>query len=359
MPYKVGLIGVRRGSSLVRPFQLFPETEITALCDLNQQSLAETGKAFNLPDSNLYNNLDNFLASDIDIVVVGTPIQFHAEQSIAALEAGKHVLSEVTAAYTIPDLERIIATAQRSRGVYMMAENNCYLHYIRQWREWIRAGRLGEIFYAECEYVHNIQHLLFEQSTGLSYWRLHRPPIWYCTHSLGPVLDLMDDRIVQVSCVHAGNSILQRDEPGTLNLEVALCKTAKGAVIKLLRSQVARREPPIHFFAFYGTRGNLETDRIGGHRDAKGRLYIEGETSKQEPEIIDCLASDPNAPPEARLGGHGTTEYFLIRDYLDAIKGKRPSPIDAVRAAEYTAPGIIAHTSAMQGGAWMDVPQFR
>ena len=32
-PYKVGLVGLRRGSSLVRPFEVFPETQITALRD--------------------------------------------------------------------------------------------------------------------------------------------------------------------------------------------------------------------------------------------------------------------------------------------------------------------------------------
>lgn len=44
------------------------------------------------------------LASDIDAVVVSTPMQLHVPQSIAALHAGKHVLSEVTAGVTMDEL---------------------------------------------------------------------------------------------------------------------------------------------------------------------------------------------------------------------------------------------------------------
>lgn len=356
--YKIGLVGVRRGSSLVRPFDVFPETTISALCDTDAQHLADAGRAFGLPEQRLFTDYDALLASDVDIVVVGTPIQFHAAQAITALEAGKHVLSEVTAAYTLEDCERIIAAARRSGTTYMMAENNCYLHYMREWQQWVRAGRLGDLFYAECEYIHNIEHLMLDPASGESYWRLQRPPIYYCSHSLGPVLQLMDDRVTEVMCVDAGTSIANRPEPGCLNMQVALCKTAKGGVIKLLRSQIARREPPIHFYALYGTKGNLETDRIGGHRDAKGRRYIHGETDPREPEIIDCLQSDPAAPPEALTGGHGSTEYYLVRDFIDAVQANMRPPIDAVRAAEFTAPGICAHESALKGGVWVDVPQF-
>jgi predicted dehydrogenase len=294
------------------------------------------------------------------MVVIGTPIQLHAEQSIQALESGKHVLSEVTAAWTLDECQRIIEAARQSGKVYMMAENTCYLHYIRQWQQWIDQGRLGDIFYAEGEYIHNIQHLLRDETSGAAFWRIHRPPIYYCSHSLGPLLMLMHDRIIAACGLHMGNSIMPDLGPGCLNMEVALFKTQKGAVIKLLRSQVAYREPPMHFYSLYGSRGSIESDRAGGHHGVgKGKLYIHGEHSPQTGfEVIDCPISDPNAPPEALSGGHGTTEYFLVRDFIEAVIHNRPPPIDAVRAAEFTAPGICAHESALKGGEWVDVPLF-
>jgi predicted dehydrogenase len=360
MAYRVGLVGVRRGSSLVRPFELFPETEIAALCDLDERRLADTAKALEVPDEQLYTHYEDLLNAPLDMVVVGTPIQHHAKQSIQALESGKHVLSEVTAAWTLDECQAIVDAARRSDRAYMMAENNCYLHYIRQWQQWIAAGRLGEIFYAESEYIHNIQHLLADKTTGEAFWRIHRPPIYYCSHSLGPLLMLMDDRIVAASGLHMGYGIMPDLGPGCLNMEVALFKTQKGAVIKLLRSQVAYREPPMHYYSLYGAKGSIENDRAGGHHGVgKGKLYVHGEQTPQSGyAVIDCPISDPAAPPEALSGGHGTTEYYLVRDFIDAVKHKRQPPIDAVRAAEFTAPGICAHESALKAGEWVEVPPF-
>jgi predicted dehydrogenase len=359
MPYRVGLVGASRGSSLVRPFGVFPETEITALCDLNQARAAEVAKSLDVADTLVFSDYERFLDSPIDIVVVGTPIQFHAGQAVAALEAGKHVLSEVTAAYTLEDCQRIVDATRRSGRTYMMAENCCYFHFIRQWKGWIDAGRLGDIFYAEAEYIHNIQHLLYNEASGESYWRIQRPPIYYCTHSLGPLLYLMDDRITRVSCLETGYGIMPDLGPGCLNMEVALMRTQKGASIKLLRSQVAFREPPMHFYSLYGTRGSLENDRTGHGGQQRGKLYVAGERARGEPYLeIACPEADPAAPPEAYSGGHGTSEYYLVRDFIDAVtQGTRP-PIDAVKAAEWTAPGLCAHASALQGGAWVDVPRF-
>ena len=73
---------------------------------------------------------------------------------------------------------------------------------------------------------------------------------------------------------------------------------------------------------------------------------------------IECLPSDPLAPAEAYRGGHGTTEYLLVREFIDALNENKPLAIDAVKAAQWTAPGICAHESAMNEGQWVDVPHY-
>ena len=367
MTYKIGLIGVNRGSGLVHPFAVFPQTEITALCDLNQERLAEAGEYYHVADRFLFTDYEAFLEAPIDVVVIGTPIQLHARQAIQALENGKHVLSEVTAAWTIDECEQIVETVKRTQKVYMLAENNCYLHYIRQWKEWIEARRLGDIFYAEAEYIHDIRHLLWDESSGETFWRLERPPIYYCSHSLGPLLMLMNDRVIQATGAHAGYGIVPDRGLSCLNMEVALFKTQKGAVIKVLRSQVALREPPIHYYSLYGTRGVVENGRTG--RDRAGLLYTEEDCGLHSAYwmnyrygghmVIDCPEADPGAPPEAFGGGHGTIEYYLVRDFIDTLQsgGVRP-PIDVIKAMDMTVPGICAHEAAMSGGKWVDVPLF-
>jgi predicted dehydrogenase len=357
-PLKVGLVGVSRGSGTVAPFAIYPETRITALCDLNPTRLADVAKHYQVPDAGLYSDFDQFLCSDVDIVVIGTPIQLHAGQSVKALEAGKHVMSEVTMAYTLEDCQRIIDTVKKTGKIYMMAENNTYLHYMRQWVDWVHKGRIGKVFYAEAEYVHNIQSLLVDEKSGEAFWRLARPPIYYCSHSLGPLLLAMQDRIVSTCCLDGGYSVMPPLGEGCLNMEVALFKTEKGAVIKVLRSQVAQREPGFHYFSFYGDKGSLENGREGwaDNYDAHGKIFVKGEHEHTQNFV--ALINDPDAPPEALKGGHGTCEYYMVRDFIDAVQSNRQPVQDAIWGANITAPGIVAHESAKKGGEWLDVPRF-
>ena len=100
---KVGLAGAGRGSAYGNLFNAHPSTEVTAICDIDEESLEKVAREFNLKDSSCFQNYDEFINADIDIVFIGTPIPFHASQTIKALESDKHVLCEVTAANTVED----------------------------------------------------------------------------------------------------------------------------------------------------------------------------------------------------------------------------------------------------------------
>ncbi len=353
---RVGLAGCSRGHGLVTVFGAHPQAEVTALCDTNQQSMAELGKAFNLAENRLFTNYKSFLKAPVDAIIIATPIKLHADQTIAALTAGKHVLCEQTMAYTVPDCRRIVNAVKKSKRTYMMAENYCYFHYVREWQKLVQAGKLGKIFYAEGEYLHEIIDLLVDAKTKKFHWRHDRPPIWYCAHTLGPLLVLMQDRIVKACGLTSGFKKMPRYRKhiGFLDFEVGLFKTQKGSVIKILRSQVVSR-PHVVWYALYGTKGHLENSRLDS-LSTDGLTFIEGEMDKHHPRVTPATIVDPNAPKEARQGGHGTSEYFMIRDFLKAVNSGTRPPIDAVMAADMTIPGLIAHQSAMQGGKWMDVP---
>jgi predicted dehydrogenase len=344
----------------VNVFAAHPRAEVSALCDLDEQKLAQTADAFKLPEGRRFTRYHDFLNAPLDIVVIATPIAFHAQQTIDALASGRHVLCEQTAAYTLEDCERVVNAVKQTGLTYMMAENYCYFHYLREWKKLIEAGRLGKIFYAEAEYIHEIVHLLVQDKTGKLTWRHERPPIWYCAHCLGPILMLMDDRIVKATGAHSGFNMFpdRTSSPGFLDMEVGLFLTRKGAVVKILRSQTARR-PHLVWYTLYGTKGTIENNRLGGD----GGLYLEGEMPKQGVfggnfQPLPCPLVDPDAPEEAKTGGHGTSEFYMIRDFLDAIETKRRPPIDVMRAMDFTVPGLIAHEAAMRGGKWMEVPLF-
>jgi predicted dehydrogenase len=353
--WRVGVAGVSRGRSLTRVFGAHSRVEVTALCDIDTAKLADIGKAFNLSDHQLYTDYDAFLAAPMDIVVIATPIALHAEHTIKALQSGRHVLCEQTAAYTVEDCGRIVDAVRRTGLKYMMAENYCYFHYVREWQKIVDAGKIGNIYYAEGEYIHEIINLLVDAKTGNYYWRHSRPPVWYCAHTLGPILMLMKDRVVRGCGLTSGFTRKPefKDHIGFLDIEVGLFQTAKGALVKILRSQVAAR-PHMVWYSLYGTKGHLE-----GQRDRGEGLYYNEEMGRYHNAVaMPCSLVDPDAPAEAKGGGHGTSEYFMIRDFLDAIEQNTQPPIDVARAMDFTVPGLVAHESAMKGGQWMDIPQF-
>jgi hypothetical protein len=63
--------------------------------------------------------------------------------------------------------------------------------------------------------------------------------------------------------------------------------------------------------------------------------------------------------PEARRGGHGTSEYWMLLDFLRSIREGTLAPIDVDVALDYTLPGVLAAESAAQGGAMLAVPDSR
>lgn len=342
------MVGVGRATAYGRIFANHPDTEVVALCDMNEEVLVQNGKDFELADNCLFTDYDNFLNADIDIVVLGTPIPFHAEQTIKALDAGKHVLCEVTASDNLADCQRMVDAVRRAKTKFMMAENVNYYYFAMEWDKYIKEGKIGTPFYAECDYLHEIRGLVGGK------WRANRAPLHYCSHSLGPVLMWMDDYIVR--CTASGrHSSMEPATIGNIDIQVALFETSKGATIKLGRSSVALRHPALCDYSIIGTKGFLEGSRTG--YAGAGRRYFEG-IDKPEGEIIALHSSDINAPKEAQLGGHGTSEYFLVRDFLQSIKNDTTPPIDIVKAMDMTVPGLIAHEAAMKGGVWLDVPRI-
>lgn len=346
-------LGRGRAAGYGALFMDHPRTEVAALCDLDREDLERTRRIFGLKSSQCFQDYDDFIKTDLDIVMVGTPIPVHADQSIKALESGKHVLSEVTAADKVEDCKRLVQTVKRTGMKYMMAENYYYFYFIQQWEKMIQEGKLGKIFYAEAEYVHQIRGLLRDPGTGELLWRASRPPILYCSHCMGPLLMLLDDRVVKATGSGKTISMMQDVGVGAIDMQVGLFETKKGTTIKMLRSQVAPREPAIVYYSIYGTKGCVENPRKSGQ---KGILYIEGEDEIARE--IACRGRNPEAPEEARKGGHGTSEYYLIRDFINSIDNDTEPPINVVKAVDITLPGLIAHEAAMKGNIWLDVPHY-
>ncbi len=344
-------MGLRRGYSYFQVFSHLPDTKISAVCDPDEGLLRHY--ADQLRDVKTYGNFEEFIQDDFDIAVICSPLPFHYEQSVVALEAGKNVLCEVTAATSIEECESLIRTVEKTKRKYMLAENYNYMPFVETWRSIIRAGEIGKIIYAEGEYVHDCRSLMRDAEGNLT-WRASLTPIMYCTHNLGPLLYLMEDACVSAIGLSTGVNVAP--ELGAEDMNVAIFETEKGAVIKFLAGFSIAKEPMHLFFSIYGTKGFLETDRY--NYSTHTYLYTECIPNLQGFISLTTPLTHPNAPREALLGGHGTTEYFLARDFLRSIIDDTKPPIDVYEAVKYTIPGICAAISLREGGKKIEIPKL-
>jgi len=357
---KVGIVGLRRGSSFFT-FNLMPGAEVTAICDIDREQLNQCGDHHHV--SNRYTRYEDMLRADLDIVVIATPLPLHAGQAIQALNAGMHVLSEVPAAATLDECYALAEAVERSGMKYMMAENYCYIRENVLLKELITAGKFGELYFGEGEYVHDCKHLLYYSDGSLT-WRgllaLERNGNVYPTHSLGPLYQMFGERVVSVCCLGSGVHTI----PGTKleDTTLTLCKTKSGKLLKLRFDMVSNRPHNLRYYSLQGTRGCYEAPRGLGddHKvwfadDCKG---YEWKPLKDYEERF--LPEEWKHPPEEALKtGHWGSDYFVVRDFAESILHNRKPPIDVYDALNMTAPGIASQESITRGGAPVEVPDFK
>lgn len=360
---RFGVIGLRRGQSFVRVCQAVDGATVTALYDIDNEKVSHAAAEIG---AQAFTDYEAFLKAGIDAVVVASPVPFHAEQAIAALNAGKHVLSEVIACTTVNEARSLVTAARGSSAKYMMAENYRYLDEVELLKRMQVDHRFGELYYAEGEYLHDCKDLWYETNGELT-WRGRGLLGVYCTHSLGPLLYITGDRVATVSALKVpGGKFDARTGHATMDLMQMV--TDGGLVLRVRVDTASPRPHQMAYYALQGTGGSFESWRGGGDvskiwlADEHEPSRVSGDgaawhpvSEQAERYIPDRLA----APPEAKVGGHGTSEFWMLPEYLSAIRGEREVPIDVYRALDYTLPGIIAAESAQDGGAPHAVPDPR
>ncbi|MGQ9514678.1 MAG: Gfo/Idh/MocA family protein [Thermoproteota archaeon] len=296
-------------------------------------------------------------------MVVATPAFLHARQAIQALEAGMHVLSEVPAVTTIEECYALADAVERSGKKYMMAENYCYIKEVVLLKELVAAGKFGELYFGEGEYVHDCKEM-FRNPDGSLTWR----GLWvyesngnvYPTHSLGPLYQMFGERVVSVCCLGSGVHTI----PGA-KLEdstITLCKTESGKLLELRLDIVSNRPHNVCYYSLQGTKGCYEAPRGLGddhkvwfaddHKEYEWRPLREYEEK--------FLPEEWKHPPEEALkSGHWGSDYFVMRDFVKSILENRKPTIDVYDALNMSAPGLASQESIARGGALVDVPDFK
>ncbi len=352
---KIGLVGVRRGH-IVQNLRFRSDVKFSAACDLRfadqaeRETFIEQWKADGIVFEKLYDDFDKFLSHNLDLILIATPPEFHASQSIRALQAGLNVISEVPAVTSIDEAKALVKAVRNSHKKYMFAENCCYWAFVQAWKKMISQGRLGDIFYMEGEYIHDLTPLLKDKD-GKPTWRASLEPIRYVTHETGPLFDMIDDRGMTV--VAGGCDPYSKPEYNLPNAEVALVKTTKGVLIKLLVS-LKNSAAEYHRYLAFGTKGTLETKTTEPitFADFKDIPHLTGRVT------LPMGITEPGLSSE-KTQSHGSADWRLLNTCIDTIANDTAEPIDVYRGLDYTLVGVCAVESLAQGSVPIEIPDPR
>ena len=126
-------------------------------------------KAARIHKMEYFNDLNAFLKSDIDAVIIMVPHFLHEEMVIAAAEAGKHVLCEKPMATTLEGCDKMIDATRKAGVKFMIAENHRFLPAHKYIMEAVQQGLIGDVFLVRSyEGVNEIPGLMKE-----GFWKGH------------------------------------------------------------------------------------------------------------------------------------------------------------------------------------------
>lgn len=354
---RVGVLGLGQGRSHLRAFQLLEGSCVVAVCDQNSVLAARVAHEFNV--ATCHPHFEAMLEDrNIDLIVVATPDHLHGQHAIQALEAGKHVLSEIPMATTLEECERIIQLTDRSGLKYHMGNQVRYAFCLRDVQALIQSGDLGDVFYGEGEYLHEMEDIVGHREAD--HWRIH-PQTPQTTllgggpHAIDTLRWLMGVRFVEVQAYHAA----QLSRWQTIHTTVALFKTSNGGIAKVTVSYGMKR-PYCLYYAVYGSDGSFERtrDQGGSVEDTTNYLYHSKLSGARR--MVPVTVPNWNNPRLQRQHalGHGTMEIEQAQHFLRAIQEDSEPAIGPREAARSIAAGICALTSADQGGGQVRIPEF-
>ena len=366
----IAIVGLGFGAEFIPIYQRQPQANMSAICQRTEESLNEIGDKYGVEKR--YQDYDDVLRDpDITAVHINTPIPNHGEQSIAALEAGKHVACTVPMATSLKECEEIVRLSRANGLKYMMMETVVYAREFLYMKELYDSGELGKVQYLKASHQQDMDG-------WPGYWP-GLPPMHYATHCVGPVLGLTRGEAEYVSCFPSGTIREEMHECYNSPFAVESChikfhnSDLTGFVYRSL-FDVARQYR--ESFEVYGEKKSVEWPLI------EGKPLVMHTAKKPEPEIpeeVECpdfahLLPDEVAPfttggvyggdtGEDHLSftqgaGHGGSHPHLTHQFINMLITGEDAYPNAVESANITCTGILAHESALKGGEIMKLPSW-
>lgn len=343
---RVGVIGLGMGRGHVMGFQRHPQAEVVALADLNPERLARVGDEFKVP-GRYTDALEMLKKEKLDIVSVATPNCLHKPLTLAALEAGCHVLCEKPMAMNTAEADDMLAAAKTAGKRLMINFSFRFNPMSQALKSEVDSGALGDIYFGRTIWLRRRGMPGFGGWFGqknlsgggplidlgvhrldLALWLMNYPtPVW--------VMGSTYDPIAAEEAKRQGKAFDCED------FAVGLIKFANGATLEVEASWAAHiQERELIETRLLGTKGGLLqrnlaegfTFEAGFFSTRNGVLY---NLKPHEPmpacpssmeHLVDAIIRDE---PHIASGEEGRTVMQLLDALYESARLNQPIPIGA------------------------------
>ncbi len=363
---RIGVVGGGFGRNFY--FHEHPNAIVEAVSDLRPERKKILMETYGCSKS--YPSLEEMVKDrNIDAIALFTEGPNHVRHALLCMEHGKHVLSAVPACWgSVEEAEKLLQAVKTTGLTYMMAETSYYQQPTISVRKMYEKGEFGDLFYCESEYHHDGLEKLYMEN-GKRTWRYGVAPMHYPTHCTAHLISITGERLTEVACHGWGDdSPYLKDNVynNPFHNESALFKTSKdhgfrvnvwwkGSFMNGERANWIGSD-----MSFYAANGRSESSIV---KKTKKMGQDDAGFVQSRPELIpydqpEWWKTDMLPEPLRHNSGHHGSHTFLTHEFIDALVNERKPAVDIHEALAYTVPGIIAHESALQGGALLKIPQF-
>ena len=389
----IGIVGAGQfAGQFASLFDAHPDVDKVYVTDLLPARALELAEREHLAGT--IESFEALLESDVDAIAIFTQRWTHGPLAVRALRAGKHVYSAVPMAFSEDEIAAIIEAVRDTGLTYMMGETSYYNPATVFARKKVDEGAFGRIFYAEGDYVHDMDlgfYAAYQYSGGEEWKRTASvPPMHYPTHSIGGVLGAIPGHAVSVSCIgvrdNRGDGVFDKDVSqfdNDFSNASALFELDNGGIMRI--NEMRRVGYPSEIresrFRFFGTEASFEQLATVSLWQDKKEVYDISTDLKTKPSMSLDDPSLVHIAPELREAfvsgyapvhdtdrlpgiyaslpsGHEGSHHFLVDDFVRALTDSTIPPVNAWVAARYTLPGIVAHQSALRNGERLPVRDF-
>lgn len=305
------------------------------------------------------------LSDGIDFVIVATPNHMHHPVTKAFLEQGIHVVSDKPMTFDLEEARAQVALVEKSKLIFALTHNYTGYPIVREARDLVRSGQLGEVRKVLVEYIQDwLMQPLEKSGSKQAEWRTDpkRSGLAGCVGDIGThgenLLEFITGLKIKSLCADLTTFVEGRLLDDDANMLLRLENGGKGL---LTCSQIAAGEENALSIRVYGSKAGLEW-----HQQEPNTLYFkqpgqpkqvyraaQGYTS----DAARAAARTPPGHPEGFYEAFANIYKMAIADIRRVESGEQPvggypTVYDGLRGMEFVTKAV---ESSQKGAVWVDL----